>query len=60
MRLHTGSVVTHATPWWYWLLPLPFAAPWIVGIVYFWRHRIRDGAVPLSMADAARRRLWQQ
>jgi hypothetical protein len=40
------------------LLPALFSAPWIAAIVYVWRHRRRDDAIPLSMADAARQRLW--
>jgi hypothetical protein len=39
------------------LILLAAGAPWIVGIAY-WQRRPRDGAVPLSMADRARRRLW--
>jgi hypothetical protein len=45
-------------PWWVWLLPLIFAAPWITAIVWFWRTRSRDGALPPSLADEARKRLW--
>jgi hypothetical protein len=40
------------------LILLAAGAPWIVGIVYYWRRMPRDGAVPLSMGDRARRRLW--
>jgi hypothetical protein len=40
------------------LILLAAGAPWIVGIAYYWQRRPRDGAVPLSMADRARRRLW--
>ena len=47
-----------ATTWWAWLLPLLFGAPWIVAIVWLWRHRIRDGRQPESMAELARQRLW--
>jgi hypothetical protein len=32
-------------------------APWVAGIVWFWRQRPRDGAIPPSMADRARERL---
>jgi hypothetical protein len=45
-------------PWWVWLLPVGFAAPWITAIIVFWRKRPRDGEIPPSMADAARKRLW--
>jgi hypothetical protein len=44
-------------PWWTWLLPFLFGAPWIVAIAFAWRHRPRDGAIPLSMGEQARRRL---
>ena len=48
-------------PWWAWVVfPLGFGVPWIVGIVWAWRRRPRDGAIPLSAADEARRRLWPQ
>lgn len=42
---------------WALLFPFIFGAPWIAGIVYYWRRRPRDGAMPLSLADEARRRL---
>jgi hypothetical protein len=35
-----------------------FGMPWIVGIAWFWRHLPRDGAIPPSMADRARQRLY--
>jgi hypothetical protein len=44
--------------WSDWPLALVVLAPWIAGIVWFWRRRPRDGAIPLSMAEHARRRLW--
>ena len=47
-------------PLWSWLLPILFGGPWIVAIVWFWRHTPRDDTVPLSMAEEARRRLWPQ
>jgi hypothetical protein len=40
-----------------WLIVLVSGAPWIVGIVWAWRQRPRDGAVPLSLGERARRRL---
>jgi hypothetical protein len=56
---HTPVVVSHAVPWWVWLLPLLFGAPWIAAIVYYWRRaRPLDGALPASAADLARKRLW--
>ncbi len=55
---HTSCVVTDTVAWWAWLVPLAVAGPWIVGIVYYWHRRVRDGAIPMSMADEARRRLW--
>jgi hypothetical protein len=48
-----------ADPWWIWLLPVLFAAPWIAAIVWV---RLRSGrgslTEPPSMAEAAARRLW--
>ena len=32
------------------------AAPWVVATVYFWRRRIRDGAIAPSPGEIARRR----
>ncbi|MDX6619617.1 MAG: hypothetical protein QOK36_2003 [Gaiellales bacterium] len=46
-------------PWWVWLLPVGFAAPWITAIIGFWRTRSRDDELPPSMADEARKRLWE-
>jgi len=37
---------------------LLFGSPWIMAIVYYWMHRPRDGAIPMSMAEQARQRLW--
>ena len=45
-------------PWWVWLLPVVFGAPWIAAIVWLWSKRPRDGAVPPSLAEMARKRLW--
>jgi len=39
------------------VIALVAGAPWIVGIVYYWRRRPRDGGIPMSMGDRARRRL---
>jgi len=36
------------------------SAPWLVAIWWAWRHRPRDGAVPLSLGEQVRRRLWPQ
>jgi len=48
-----------ALPWWTWVVPFLFAAPWIAAILAYWRKaRPRDGAVPPSAADLARQRLW--
>jgi hypothetical protein len=33
--------------------------PWVAGIVWAWRHKPRDGAIPLSPAEHARQRLWR-
>jgi hypothetical protein len=44
-----------------WLVVLLLlVAPWIVGIVYYWRRRPRDGWIPPSIADMARNRLWRE
>ena len=43
-----------------WLFPVigaSLALPWLVAIVWAWRRRIRDGAIPLSLGERARRRL---
>jgi hypothetical protein len=37
--------------------PVLFGAPWIVGIVYYWRKIPRDGSIPPSLADRVRRQL---
>ena len=48
----------HSTdPWWVWLYPFIFGAPWIAGIIWYWHIRPRDGAIPPSMAETARKRL---
>jgi hypothetical protein len=39
-------------------LGLVFAAPWIVAILWNWHKRPRDGAVPPSLAETVRKRLW--
>jgi hypothetical protein len=31
-------------------------APWIAASIWFWLSRPRDGAIPPSMAEAARQR----
>jgi hypothetical protein len=41
-----------------WLILLTAGSPWLVGIVYYWHRRPRDGAIPTSMADRVRHRLW--
>jgi hypothetical protein len=53
-------VVADSFPLWAWLLPFLFSAPWIVAIVWFWRHTPRDDETPPSMAERARDRLWTQ
>jgi len=35
------------------------AMPWLVGIVRAWRWLPRDDYLPPSLAERARRRLWQ-
>jgi hypothetical protein len=44
--------------WWALLFPFVFGAPWIAGIAYFWRRTPRDGAIPMSIGDQVRQRLW--
>jgi hypothetical protein len=46
--------------WSVWPVVLLAGLPWIVGIVYYWRHRVRDGSVPPSLAEQVRNRLWIQ
>jgi len=43
-----------------WLLGLLLlvGAPWIAGIVYYWRKAPREGSTPPSLAEMVRRRLW--
>jgi hypothetical protein len=50
--------VTTYAPWWVWLLPILFSAPWIAGIIWFWRRTEGDNGEPPSMGELARRRLW--
>jgi hypothetical protein len=38
------------------LVVLLMTAPWVAGIAWYWRRLPRDGALPMSMADHARRR----
>jgi hypothetical protein len=46
-------------PSWVWLVPLVIAAPWIVAIAYYWRKaRPLDGAIPPSLAEMVKARLW--
>jgi hypothetical protein len=52
-------MVARATPFWAWLLPFVFGAPWIVASIWYWRHRPRDGEIPPSAAEMVRKRLWQ-
>jgi len=40
-----------------WLIVLVVGSPWIAGIAYCWRWRIRDDAVQPSMGELARKRL---
>jgi hypothetical protein len=40
------------------LLALLFASPWIAAIAWLWSRRPRDGSLPPSMAEQARKRLW--
>jgi hypothetical protein len=49
--------MTASEPLWWPVFPLLFGAPWIVAIAWYWRRRVRDGSIPPSMADQARRRL---
>jgi hypothetical protein len=49
-------VIAQTQRWSMLLLPA-LIAPWIVAAGLVWSGRDRD-SLPLSMADAARRRLW--
>lgn len=55
---HTSLVAAYVNPWWVWLLPLFFSAPWIAAILWVWRRRPIDGEISLSMAEQTRKRLW--
>ena len=46
------------TPWWAWLLPVAFSAPWLAAIAWTYRRTPRRGeeAFP-SLGEQARRRL---
>jgi len=47
--------------WWSsFVVVLVAGAPWLVGIVFYWRRRARDGSVPPSLAEMVRKRLWTQ
>ena len=37
-------------------LGLLFASPWLVATVWFWRGRVRDGALPASLGEQMRNR----
>jgi hypothetical protein len=37
--------------------PAIFGAPWLLAIVWYWRRRPSDGAVPASMGQQALTRL---
>jgi hypothetical protein len=43
-------------PWW--ILPILFGAPWLVGIACYWPRVRRDGYVPPSLAEQVKERLW--
>lgn len=44
--------------WSAWPIVMLAGLPWIVGIVYYWRRRVKDGSVPPSLAERVRQRLW--
>jgi hypothetical protein len=44
--------------WRSWFFPLLSAGPRIAAIVLYWWRKPRDGTIPQSMADQARKRLW--
>jgi hypothetical protein len=53
-------VITHGSgaPWsGALLLALLAGSPWIAAIVWVWRRRPRDGAIPPSIGERARQRL---
>jgi hypothetical protein len=53
---HTEHV-TDATHLWIWAIPLILGSPWLAASIYLWRRLPRDGFVPPSMGELARKRL---
>ncbi|HVD25488.1 MAG TPA: hypothetical protein VNB86_05790 [Gaiellaceae bacterium] len=52
-----ASAVVTVAPWWVWLLPVLFSAPWIAAIVWFWPREGFGGGETPSMGELARERL---
>ena len=48
--------MTNTTHLWIWAVPVVVGAPWIVASIVLWRLLPRDGFVPPSMGELARRR----
>jgi hypothetical protein len=46
------------TTWSALLIAVAAGSPWLVAIAYYWRRRPRDGFVPPSAGEMARKRLW--
>jgi hypothetical protein len=40
-----------------WLFPILFCAPWVVAIAWVWTRLPKDGSIPLSAGERARKRL---
>jgi hypothetical protein len=48
-----------ANPWWAWLLPILFGAPWLAAIAWVWfRSPSKSGEAPPSLAELIQQRLW--
>jgi hypothetical protein len=41
---------------WVWAVPVVLGAPWLMAILLLWRQLPRDGFVPPSMGELARKR----
>jgi hypothetical protein len=50
-RTHDGTPLILA------LIVFAVGVPWVIGIVWAFRHRLRDGAIPTSMGERGRQRL---
>ncbi len=48
--------MTNTTHLWVWAVPIILGSPWIVASIWLWRRLPRDGFVPPSMGELARKR----